>query len=298
MGIEDGIDEVEGAVASISDTIGELYRTSSDAEVEHFLLDTREALLADPDGDVGDLVVVCNELGSMYRESGLYAESNENFETALRGTEQIMGTRECVQCAVILLNSAGTCRYQRAFDEALSRYAEARGILEALGQTGTYEYASLLNNLSLTYLDMGECDRALELATTAHNIVVELKPGEAQEAISLVNLASLALRAGDMETAAAHSRQAIDIYTSLGVTSGHYPAAVNLAAVIDFKRGAYEEALAGFERSAELTERNFGRNRDYASALVNMAAVLEKLGRADEARAKLAEAEQVRGQLS
>lgn len=285
-------------MASIAEQIQELYRTSSDAEVERFLLDTRDALLADPEADTADLVTVCNELGSMYRESSRYAESNENFEMALRGTEEVMGTRECVQYAVLLLNSAGTHRYQREFDEALSRYQQARDILEGLGLTGTYEYASLLNNLSLAYLDMGECGKALDLASSAHQIIVSLKPGEAQEAISLVNIASLALRAGDLEAAAAYSKQAIDIYAALGTTSGHYPAAINLAAVIDFKRGAYGEALAGFERSAELTKRNFGENRDYASALVNMATVLERLGRADEARAKLAEAEQIRGKLA
>ena len=285
-------------MASIAEQIDELYRTSSDAEVERFMLGARDALLADPDADRGELVTVCNELGGMYREASRYAESIENFEQALRTTEELLGTRESVQYAVILLNVAGTHRYKRAFDEALACYGQARGILERLGQDGTYEYASLLNNLSLTYQDMGELAQALECARASHDLIARLKPGETQEAISLMNIATLALRAGDMETAAAYSHRAIDIYAALDKTSGHYPAAVNLAAVIDFKRGALADALAGFELSAELTKRNFGENRDYASALANMATVLEGLGRVDEARERLAEAEEIRGRLA
>lgn len=285
-------------MASIAEQIDELYRTSSDAEVERFMLGARDALLADPDADRAELVTVCNELGGMYREASRYAESIENFDLALRTVEELMGTRECAQYAVILLNVAGTYRYKRAFDEAIARYRQARDILVSLGQDGTYEFASLLNNLSLTYQDMGEFAMALDNARASHELIARLKPGETQEAISLMNIATLALRADDMETAAAYSHRAIDIYAGLDKTSGHYPAAVNLAAVIDFKRGVLEEALAGFELSAELTKRNFGVNRDYASALANMATVLERLGRVEEARAKLAEAEEIRGQLA
>lgn len=285
-------------MASLFEQIEEMYRTSSDEEVERFMLGVRDRLLAEGDSNPADLATVCNELGGMYREASRYAESIENFEMAMRATERITGTRQCAEYAVLLVNVAGTYRYERDFDAALERYSEARDILDALGQGDTYEYASLLNNLSLTLQDMGRLDEALAHATAAHEIVARLKPGETQEAISLMNIATLALRAGDMETAAAYSRRAIDIYAALDKTSGHYPAAVNLAAVIDFKRGALEEALAGFERSAELTKRNFGVNRDYASALANIATVLAKLGRGDEARAKLAEAEEIRSKLA
>lgn len=284
-------------MAGIIDRIEELYRSGSADEAERFMLESRDAILADEAGDKADLIVVCNELGGLYREASRYADSIENFELALGATEELLGMRDCEEYATILLNIAGTYRYMRAFDEALARYRQSCEIFERLGLDDTYEYASLLNNVSLAYQDMGRYGQALEKAEASHEIIVDLKPGQVQEAISLMNLATLALRAGDMDTASSYSRQAIDIYAALDSTSGHYPAAVNLAAVIDFKRGALEEALAGFERSAELTKRNFGINRDYVSALGNMAAVLDRLGRGEEARDKLAEAAGIREHL-
>lgn len=307
-------------MSGIIDQIDEIYSKGTHADVERFMLDTRNRILAEVGSSVscpkdlesaesvsclseatrdemGDLVVVCNELGTLYREASRFEDSVTNFELALQTLEKLVGTRHNPQCAVIMVNVAGTYRYMGNFQKAAENYAEAAEIMMSLNMGGTYEFASMLNNMALCFEDMGDVEHAMDSATEAYKIIAKLAPGSSEEAISLTNLASLAMRAGDDSKTAELIDKSIELFEALDSPSMHYAAAVNMAAVIAFRRGAFEEALAGFERSAELTLSIFGENKDYASALANQAAVLEKLGRAEEAAQTLARAEEIRGSL-
>lgn len=283
---------------TIVDEIDEMYDKGGHEGAERFMLERRAAIMADPNGSLADLIAVCNELGALYREKSRYEESVYNFELALSTTERVLGTSEAEECAVLRLNVAGTYRYMGETEKAIEYYEAAYRIMAALGgKDGTYEMASLLNNLSNAYQDIGMSEKAMEYALPAYEITRDLCAGQTEEAISLMNLASIAARMGDLAKAGDYAKRAMGIYEALGKTGGHYPAAVNIAAVVDFKRGDLEAALAGFERSAELTRASMGVNRDYASALMNVSAVLDAMGRRDEAAAKAAEAEEIRSRL-
>ncbi len=287
-------------MSNIVDKIDELYASKTPAEVEKFMIETRDEILAKDEqnsDDISVLIAVCNELGALYREQSRWSDSAYNFELALEKLEEFFGTKVTEQYAVVLLNVAGTYRHMRDFEKALSFYRDAFEILTGLHKDKSYEFASLLNNMSLTYEDMNDLNRALDYSTAAYEIIVSLEPGQSEEAISLMNMASLAIRMGDLNKASIFTNKAIDIYKSLDSTSGHYPAAVNLAAVIAFKQEHYEEALKGFELSAELTYKSFGENKDYASALVNIAMSLDKLGRKEEAKKTLDKAEEIKAGL-
>ncbi len=280
----------------IIEQIDDMYDHHTQQEVEQFMLEKRDQLLMDPEG-VADLIAVCNELGALYREQSRYEESADNFERALKYTEGLAGTKLTDEYGILLINVAGTYRYKRDFAKAMEYYEEAHDIFEKLGKGGTFEFASLLNNMSNTYQDLGNTDKAYELASAAYEIIEKLAAGQTEEAVSLMNLASIALRKGDLEKASEYSKKALGIYDALNNRSGHYPAAVNLAAVVAFQKGDYEDALKGFQHSAELSLNHFGENRDYASALANVAVALEKLGRTEEAKETLAKAEKVKASL-
>lgn len=265
-------------MASIIEKIDKMYEAHTQDEVEAWMLEQRDRLQFD-DANVRDYIAVCNELGSFYRERSRYGESIHNYGQALEKTVELFGTRRVHEYAVLLINEAGTYRYQRDFARALANYAEAQEILESLSLQDSYEYASLLNNMALTLQDKGgEPERALQLATTSHSIMRREFSGQAQEAISLVNLAAMALRANDLDKARTYAQRAVAIYDALGKTSGHYPAAINIEATVALKSGNLQAALEGFMRSAAFTKKKFGENRDYASALMNMSLVYQMMG--------------------
>lgn len=278
----------------LNQTLDDMFAAGEYAEAEAWMLAQRGRLAAcqraGGDAVVGDsadiraYIAVCNELGSFYRERGRLDESKENYDEALAKTEELEGTRRTAGFAVLLVNAAGTYRYMGDFAHAHANYDEAEETLLALGMSDTFEYASLLNNRALCMLDEGvQFEQALGFATQAAEIVGRLRPGRTDEAIAQVNLASMALRAGEFDKAGRHAGRAVEIYESLDETTGHYPAALNVAAAAALYSGGYEEALAGFERAAEYTKRNFGENRDYASALRNMALAYAKMGEEEKA---------------
>lgn len=272
------------------ETIDEMYETGTPAEIEAWMLEQRGLIGAklfggdevssetnagnQRESEMRDYITICNELGSLYREQGRYRESLDNYEKALATSTELLGAERSYEHALILLNEAGTYRYKRDFDNAFCNYIDAEAILIELGMDDTFEYASLLNNKALALLDEGvDFDHALDLAISAADIVSRQRPGTVDEAISFVNLASMALRMGELAKADDYAHRAVGLYEGLGVVSGHYPAAINVLAAVALKKGNLEEALAGFERSAELTKRNFGENRDYAAAMRSVAYV-------------------------
>ncbi|MGI6217224.1 MAG: tetratricopeptide repeat protein [Coriobacteriales bacterium] len=284
-------------MSNIVDKIDELYENHTHAEVEKFMLDTRDELMKDEDANAPDIIAVCNELGALYREESRFSESSYNFETALRLTEKVRGTKMCEEYGVILFNDAGTYRYAGQFEKAQELYDAAYEILTALGKDDTYEFAGLLNNMSNNYQDLKQFDKAVQFSAAAYEIICKLSPGQTEEAIALMNMATLLVRVGELDKASTNVRKAIDIYESHNNRSGHYPNAVNLAAVIDFKRGDYQAALENFERAAELIYDHFGANRDYAAAMANISAVYDKLGDHDKAAEYLKKSEEIKANL-
>jgi|GEM_PF-3293008 len=258
------------------------------------LLRARDAILATDEGDrdLGALVEVTNDLGGFYRHRSKLEESCQNFDIALAAATSYYGTTARIEYAVILVNYAGTQRLMHRWDQAIALYERAMGILGGLGAENTFEYASALNNLGLTYQDMGHFDEALSCAERAHQIVSSSVHDWQAEASSLVNLASFALAKGDLDRASDLVDQAFAIYDERDGGQAFYPA-VNLRAIIDYRRGKPERALAGLSACADQLLDTFGENAEYASCLGNMAQVLDALGRDEEATGLRAQASAV-----
>ncbi len=266
---------------------------------ERELLETRDAILAvdEDERDLGTLIEVTNDLGGFYRHRSRLEESCQNFDMALDAAERYYGTTARVEYAVILINYAGTYRFLRNWDQAIGLYERAMGILGGLGAGNTFEYASALNNLGLTYQDMGRHEEALSCAERAHVIVTSSVHDWQTEASSLVNLASFALSAGDLDKASSLADQAFAIYDERDGGRAWYPA-INLRAIIDFRKGKPELALEELRECADQLLDTFGENSEYASCLGSMAQVQEALGRDEEAAELRAQAAAVIAKLS
>lgn len=265
----------------ILEEIDEKFRTEGNAGAEAFMLRKRDEFAADEEAHRNDLIAVLNELGGYYRDASRFTESIENFEHAFALMDE-----QNVQYAIMRINEAGAYRLSGRTGEAIRCFEDARLVLKANGEEDGYEYATLLNNMSLLYQDEGRLDVAVECAGKAYAIVHILKEGCSEEAVSLINLASLSLATDDIDQAEECVDLALKIYDNLGKPTGHYPAAVDLKAVVNYRRGAFAEAAEGFMRAADLTSRIFGKNLDYVSALNNAAMAYDAAG--DDASAKQA----------
>lgn len=270
-------------------TLDNLYLEGEQQKIERFLKEELAKLEAEGEERALDAASVLNEMGGYYRGTSRYAESCDCCAQALAILEG-HGMAETVQVATMKLNFAGTLRLMGQLGKSYTLFIESKELLEKLGETGSYEYISLLNNLSLTCQDMGDGEQAIRLAEASLEAVAKLPELEDEIPTALNNLAAMLLRQKKYDDAEYRVRQALMEFKKLPVPSAHEAAALSTLGVILFNTGRTEEAADTFLASATGTLAFFGKNVDYASTLRSMSICREKLGDWDGADTALEEA--------
>lgn len=248
--------------------------------VESFLLDSLAAFRQAEDQE--GIIAASNELGSLYRGQTRYDDSTVAFQEALDRMETL-GLKGSVPYLTALLNRAGTYRLGGRAEEAVTDFQTVLTLLE--GQSGAnvpYIRASALNNLGLTYEELGRLDLAEDYAVRAME-VIRTQPGtEAEVASSQNNLATICLRQDRLEEADAWIARAMPYYESEAARQDpHLANAYTTLAAIRCRQDRLEEALAAYDTAAPVMERFFGRNLNTASLWFNGALVARNLDRAD-----------------
>ena len=280
-------------MSSIMDRIDAAYGQGRDY-AEQFMRSERDRLENLGDNYLSDYASVCNELGTLYRGSSQFVGAICHYQYSLQALERLCGTPCTLEYAVVLINLATTYRLMGLSNKSFETFKHARDLMDRLEEGDTYARASLDNNEALAFQDAGNYEAALRLATEGFRIMHQLRPSQVEDAISMSNLASLALRANDLATAQAYAQKALRLYEQVGVTTGHYASVVGVNAAVCFQRGEYDQALEGFQKAAELIKKNVGENLEYAAALSNMGAVYRALGDEDKAQSLRDEAEKIR----
>ena len=221
-------------------------------------------------------VAALNELGTYYRGRGDYDKSLQAFTEA---ATDIAGSLGCdsVEYATNRINMAGTLRLKKEYTRAQSLYNEALHIYERVAGRNSYYYATVLNNLSLLYMDEEQYDEAVRCLEEALPIIRRYPEQREEEAVTLVNLGTCAWHKGQKDKAAEYARQALQLYESLPEKGLHYAAALNLSGMIALDKGEYPEAVRLFTCSQEVTESFFGRTEEYWEAEKNRQYAQEKL---------------------
>lgn len=266
-----------------------LYLEGDQQKIESFLKEELEKLEAAGEERALDAASVLNEIGGYYRGVSRYAESCDCCGKAIAILEE-KGMDDTIQVATMKLNYAGTLRLMGQLGKSYTLFNESKELLEKLGETGSYEYISLLNNLSLTCQDMGDGDRAIELAEASLEAVSKLPNLEDEVPTALNNLAAMLLRQKKYDEAEVRVRQALAEFKKLPVSSSHEAAAQSTLGVILFNTGRTAEAADAFLTAAAGTLAVFGKNVDYASTLRSMSICREKLGDWEGADTALEEA--------
>lgn len=260
--------------------LDKLFAKGERNEIESFLLLSLRS--AENEQDNEKTVGIANELAGFYRGTARYDQSAQFFSLCLR-TMSALGLEESLQYATAEMNYAGTLRLSGNYSEAMKAFGHSRALYESAGDTGSYAYVSLLNNLSLLYRDIGKLDDAATCSKHALEIVSSKAGTEEETAISLSNLASLYFQMGKYDESESKIRKALIKFGGLKEKSVHEAAAWGTLGAILKQHGKLIEAAAAYKRAADDTKAVFGENADYSIALHSRALILSALGNTDEA---------------
>lgn len=249
-------------------TVDTLYSTGRTAEIEPFLKRTMNEHRVCCGGHDQVFTAALNELGTYYRGVSRYAESVQAFEEAGRDILSY-GTKDTVDYATNRINLAGTLRLMKEYDRALQLYTEAANIYSRLEGKRGYHYATVLNNLSLVYLDLGKYAEALQYTEEALSIIRVLPGHDEEQSISLINRGTAKWHLHRTDEAAADAEKALAMYERLHEKGVHYANALNLCGTIAMGQKAYDKAYGYFSAAQQYIKQTFGENDDYRLAAKN-----------------------------
>ena len=139
--------------------LDELFAQHQIREVEPFLLEKMEA--ARRLGDTGAMITLLNELIGHYRETGESEKSIAACKQVLELMDQLE-LKGSVAYATTLLNVANACRAAGLLRESMIYYQEVKEIYGRELESSDFRYASLYNNMSLLFQEMGDFDSACD----------------------------------------------------------------------------------------------------------------------------------------
>jgi tetratricopeptide (TPR) repeat protein len=262
--------------------LDELLSSGELAGAERFLKDRLASLEEHGEGQSAAYLSLLNELASLYRGTSRFKESEQAF-LRLGNVLEETGSTRTLPYATVALNVAGCYRLMGDTEQALAYYAEARSILRDLDKQATltdsersrhkYLTASVLNNISLLYIDLGRLDEALTYAEEAAKLIKEGVGDEHELATTYNNLANIYLKLQRFDDAERVNREALAIYDRMPKENVHHAAALSTFAVLCFRRADWDGAEMVLKYALELTEHFFGRNVEYESLQRSLARV-------------------------
>lgn len=256
-------------------------------EAEHFMLDCMEQAVAEADD--GALLQLLNELLGYYRETSQAENSYIIAARAIALAEQ-MGLQESIQYATTLLNVANAYRAGGKLQESLQYYKRVREIYGKSLSPDNLLVASLENNISLLYQEMGEYAKAKECLMKALDIVKE-KKADFEIAVTYANLATTCILLQELEEAYAYGSKAVELFEGMGVEDFHYGAALAALGSFHFQNKSYSAAKYAFGQARDIMEKSLGRNEYYYRLTENLAECDKALALHSSAKQEVQESE-------
>ncbi len=247
-------------ISGILQRVDALYEEHRGPEAERLL---QEAVaVAVEEQDSVSLLKLLNELLGYYRETSQAEQAYVVAEQAVRLAED-MGLAGTIPYATTLMNVANAYRAGGRLEDSLRYYLKVREIYGEILPPDDMLSASLENNISLLYQEMGDFARAKESLLKALAIVQKKEDAQFEEAVSCANLAGTCIQLGQQEEAYRYANRAIQSFERQGVADAHYCAALSALGSYYYQRKAFAEAGQVFRRAMKLMEENLGRNNYY-----------------------------------
>lgn len=244
------------------------YEENRGEEAERFMRECIERAVAESEDGV--LLQLLNELLGYYRETS-QVENSYHVARQVIALAERMGLQGSLQYATTLLNVANAYRAGGKLTESLDCYRKVREIYNKTMDSKNLLVASLENNISLLYQEMGEYGKAKESLLRALDIV-KAKNADFEVAVTYANMASTCLLLREPEEAYVYAGQAIETFEALGVTDFHYGAALSALGSYYYGKEEYQSAKSYFVKARDIMEQALGKNEYYHRLTENIAA--------------------------
>lgn len=221
--------------------------------------------------DDAALLTLLNEMIGYTRETSRVEDSYRYADAALALMEQ-MGIGETTAYATTLLNIANAYRAGGRLADSLARYEEVIALYEKQLDQNDMLFASLYNNISLLYQEMGDFSKAKESELKALAIVKQNDDVYFEEAVTCANLAASCLQLGEDDLAAGYFEHAISIFETRGIRDSHYAAALSSMGTFYYRQRDFERAADCFEKAMAAVKESLGENEYFHRLAENLAA--------------------------
>jgi len=245
---------------NLTEQIDRLFAENKGAEAEKLL----EQALAEAYKNQYflDAVPILNELIGYCRETS-QVERSYQYAEEVQEILQNLGLEGTLHHGTTLLNIANAYRAGGRLEDSLEKYGQVAAIYEELLQEDDMLWASLHNNISLLYQEMGRFDLAKEALLKALEIVVKKKDTIFEQAVTYTNLANTCLQLKQDEEAKQYFTGAILLFEKYDIKDTHYCAALSSLGTYYFQKKEYEKAEEYFIKAMEGIEAHLGRNEYY-----------------------------------
>ncbi len=253
-------------VNEILQQVDSFYAENKGEEAEKLMLTAIREAAENQDNE--GLLQLLNELLGYYRETSQVENSMRIAEQAISLAEK-MGLKDTIPHATTLLNVANAYRAGGKLQESLELFKEVREIYRKRLAPDNMLAASLENNMSLLYQELGDFSQAKQSLLAALKIV-EAKEAEFEVAVTYANLANTCLQMGEMEESKQYATLAIGKFEGMGVADFHYGAALSAMGTYYYKNKNFGSARDYFVRARDIMEQNLGRNEYYSRLQENI----------------------------
>lgn len=253
-----------------------LFQSKRLDEIEHYLLDRiRQSIMVD---DLSATLTWLNEIIGYYRSISHHEEALTMSRQALKLITS-MNLVDTIAHATTLINIATAYRASGDYQTAKQTYQQALGILEIYAEEPLdNQFASLYNNLALTYESLGEPEAAVTQLKKALEHLRLLDHTELNQAITYTNLACAYYQLHQYDQCLKMVEEARRLYVSLEATDdNHYAALLAVHGQTLQALGHYSEAKSIYLEALQKQKQAYGRNAGYLELLHNLKADLEKL---------------------
>lgn len=244
------------------DSINEFYKKLDELFDKGDLAKTEQYLLEQCSVQTGlEAVPPLNELASFYRNAGRFDEAEKYYEKTLDvlRTFNMAGTP---QYSTVLINQATLLRMTGRTEDSIRVFRTAY----EQADRESYVYVSVINNMALTILELGDVDEAEKLLKEAIQWIAAHGAAPHETGVTSVNLASVYIYAEKWTEASEWIETAIRAFDSQEQTDYHYASALAARAAIAVHDGRTEDAIHDYKEAMRLTEYFFGRNHEYYKA--------------------------------
>lgn len=258
-----------------------LFASNQTGQVEDFL--QRKLKEAAEVSDASSSVTLYNELIGFYRDTSQYEKASACCEQVLELLKQ-MGLKGSVHYGTTLLNAANAWRAAGKHQRSLRAYDEAEKIYQKELEPGDFRFASLLNNKSLLFQEMGDFTLACRCLEQALDIVEKYPEAVSELAVTHSNLGASMLHCGKKQEGKTHLKKALELFEQLSGenTDFHYSAALDAFGDACRLDGEAERAAEYYARAMEELEKHVGRTENWARVREKLQEVQRVLGTPDQ----------------